>query len=121
MKVTKIKEAIESGGSIPNTERQISGMSTGFAPEAKPTNINPNTVQKPSTDLFPFEIDKIKSQLSDIQDKTFALRGQCAAALQNPSVKQNSSKRVGINNIIKELDDINKTLIEKIPNYFKIF
>lgn len=121
MKFKKIQEAAESGSSVLNSERQmISGISTQYGTDGTvPINPQAQPPQKPSTDLFPFEMGSIKNRLSDILDKTFSLRGQCEAALQNPSVKKHSSKRVSIKKVIKELDKINKILTMDVPKYLE--
>ncbi len=123
MKFKELIEAIESGGSIPNNERQISGLTNKpeYAMETNPYKVPQEDTEKLSTDLFPFEIDNIKNQLDDIRKKTFQLKAQCEASLNNPSIKKKPSKKVSIRGIMSELDKIDKKLSITIPKHLKHF
>lgn len=122
MKLEKIKEAAESGGIISGMDRGVSGMTKGeYAPDGTIQQNVGQTPQKAATDLFPFEIGNLKNQLADITYKAFSLRSQFAAALENPSIKKTPSKSVVIKQVISELDNLNKSLIEKIPQILEIF
>lgn len=123
MKFKELIEAMESGGSIPNSERQISGLTNKpeYAMETNPFGVPKQDIQKPSIDLFPFEIDNIKTELEEIRKKNFMLKAQCEAALNNPSIKNKPSKKVSIRGIISELDKIEKKLAFTIPKHLKHF
>lgn len=122
MKFKELIEAIESG-SISNNERQISGLTNKpeYAMETNPYKVPQEDAEKPSTDLFPFEIDNIKSQLEEFRKHTFVLKAQCEAALNNPSISKKPSKKVSIRGIISELNKIDKKLGLTIPKYLKNF
>ena len=123
MKFKELIEAIESGGSILNSERQISGLTNKpeYAMETNPYKSPQEDTEKPSTDLFPFEIDNIKGQLEELRQKNFMLKAQCEAALNNPSIKKTPSKKVTIRGVISELDKIEKKLAINIPKRLKHF
>lgn len=123
MKFKELIEAIESGGSIPNMERQISGLTNKpeYATETNPYKVPQQGLEKPSTDLFPFEINNIKNRLEELRQKSFELKSQCEAALNNPSIKKTPSKKITIRGVISELDKIDKKLAITIPKHLKHF
>lgn len=123
MKFQELIEAIESGSSILNSERQISGLNNKpeYAMETNPFKIPQEDSQEPATKLFPFEIDSINNQIKEIREKTFILKSQCEAALNNVSLKKNPSKKIHLTGMISELNKIDKKLSVTIPKYLKYF
>ena len=104
-----------------NAERQTSGIGPGatdhpFYQMAVPTD--PESFKSPSSLVLPFELDKFKTRLFDVLEKTISLRKDFDKALKNPSVKD--SQKVAIRKSIKRLDYINEKLID-IPDFLDLF
>lgn len=116
-----MKRKILKEDTMANAERQTSGIGPGstdhpFYQMAVPTN--PEAFKSPSDLVLPFEVDKFKTKLFDVLEKSILLLKDFQKASKNPSVKK--SQKVAIKKCIKRLDYINQKLID-IPDFLDLF
>jgi hypothetical protein len=116
-----VKRKILKEDIMANADRQTTSVGSGatdhpFYQMAVPTN--PDAFKSPSNLVLPFEVDKFKTKLFDVLEKSILLLKDFQKASKNPSVKK--SQKVAIKKCIKRLDYINQKLID-IPDFLDLF